>query len=241
MAVSKRRNITRLSAHSVSLLLIAYCLLLMAAPEPELLSVYAPQARYTLPVSEMDGRKYVGLLELLQPLSTAELREEGQRWRLRIPDPKTSGKTTAEAEFQEGSAIAKVRGTRISLSAPARSENHRLLVPVHEIGSLLIPLLTTDLLFHENSRRLFIGGTAELISSELHKGNASTLELHFPDPVSPNINSDGNTIRFSFTRDPVISFTDNEALNDKIFNSSSFVENNSTATLTVNCTAPLLP
>ena len=191
-------------------------------------------------MTEIEGRKYVGIAALLEPLSAPEVKVDGKRWRLRIPDPKTSGRTNVEADFQEGSLVAKVRGATTTLSAPARSDNHRLLLPVHGIGSVLIPLLATDLIFHENSRRLFIGGTAELISSELHKGDPSTLELHFPDAVSPNINSDGNAIRLSFARDPVVSFTDNEALNDKLFNSSSFVESNGTATLTVNGSAPLL-
>ena len=103
-----------------------------------------------------------------------------------------------------------------------------------------MPLLGTDVIFHENSRRMFLGGTAELISSELRKGDPSTLALHFPAAVSPSVNSEGNSLKLLFTRDPVISFTDNETLNDKLISSSRFVESNGAATLTINGTAPLL-
>lgn len=230
----------RLSVTILGLWLIAYCLLLIAAPEPERLSVYAPQARYNLPVVDIDGRQYVGAFELIEPLSAAVLKVEGSKWKLRIPDPRTHGKTEAEAEFQAGSTMARIRGARITLSAPVRDENHRLMLPLHGIGAVLIPLVGTDVVFHEASRRLFLGGTAETISSELRKSDPSTLTLRFPAPVNPNINSEGNSIKLSFTRDPVVSFTENEPLNDKLFNSASFAESNGTATLTINANAPLL-
>jgi N-acetylmuramoyl-L-alanine amidase len=187
----------------------------------------------------LDAHEYVGFFELMEPLTAPELRLDGGKWKLRIPDPKAPGKT-AEAEFQEGSATAKVRGQKVMLSAPARSENQRLMLPLHGIGAVLTPLLGSDLIFHEDSRRLFFGGSAELISSELRKGNPSTLALHFPKTVSPSINSEGNSVKLLFTRDPVISFSASENLNDKLFTSSSFAESNGSATLTINGNAPLL-
>ena len=219
--------------------LIAYCLSPASAAEPDRLSIYAPGMSYTLGVAEVDGRQYVGIFELLEPLTTSDLKVVGTRWRLRIPDPKAPGKTI-EAEFEEGSATARVRGQKITLSAPARKENQRLMLPLHGIGAILIPLLGGDLTFHEASRRLFLGGAAEPVSTELRKGDPSTLALHFPAAVSPNINSDGNSLKLSFTRDPVISFGENEVLNDKLFNSSNYAEGNGTATITVSGTAPLL-
>jgi N-acetylmuramoyl-L-alanine amidase len=47
-------------------------------------------------------------------------------------------------------------------------------------------------------------------------------------------------LKLSFTRDPVISFSDAQDLNDKLITSSIFSESNGAATLTVNGTAPLL-
>jgi N-acetylmuramoyl-L-alanine amidase len=243
MASSKvhRRFMPRicLSPIAYCLLLCLYFLLSASAAEPDKLSVYAPEAHYSIPIVTLDGRPYVGLLDLIEPLGTPELKPESKRWKLRVPDPKSAGKF-AEAEFQEGSATAKIRGRQTTLSAPVRSENHRLLLPMHGIGTVLIPLLETDVTFHEAARRLFLGGTASAISSELRKGEPSTLALHFAEAVNPNIHSEGNALILSFTRDPVVSFGENEALNDKLFTSSSYEEKNGAATLTINGNAPLL-
>src|SRR5690349_5377678 len=146
------REVNRVGNHQIRLLPVAYCLLLfflsLSAAEPDKLSVYAPQARYAVPVLTFDGRQYVGLLDLLEPLGTPELRSEGKRWSLRIPDPKFSGKF-AEAEFEERSPTVRIRGRQSTLSGPAEVDNHRLLVPLHGIGTILIPLLGTDVTFHE--------------------------------------------------------------------------------------------
>ena len=229
----------RLLLIAYCLSLIAYCLLPVSAAEPDRLSVYAPHMAYTLGVTELDGRQYVGIFELLEPLTTPDLKVVGTKWRLRTPDPKAPGKTL-EAEFEEGSPRARVRGQKIALSAPARRENQRLMLPLHGIGAVLIPLLGGDLMFHEASRRLFLGGAAEPVLTELRKGDPSTLALHFPAAVSPTINSDGNSLKLSFTRDPVISFGESEVLNDKLFSSSSYIEGNGTATITISGTSPLL-
>ena len=228
----------------IQLLPIAYCVLLclyflrpVSAAEPDKLAVYAPRARYSIPVLTLDGRQYVGLLDLVEPLGTPELKPEGKRWRLRIPD--SSGKF-AEVEFEESSNAAKVRGRQTTLSAPVRVENRRLLVPLHGIGTVLIPLLGTDVTFHEASGRLFLGGAASAISTELRKGEPSILALHFAESVNPNIHSEGNALILSFTRDPVVSFVENQALNDKLFSASTYEEKNGVATLTINGSAPLL-
>jgi len=243
MAVSMRTNLLKqLLTAFFCLSLTAYRLLPVAASssEPERLSIYAPQARYNLPVADIDGHLYVGAFELIEPLGAAALKVEGPRWKLRMPDPKTQGRTEVEAEFQAGSTAARVRGARITLAAPAREENHRLLLPLHGIGTALIPLLGTDIVFHEAARRLFVGGTAEIISSDLRQSDPPALLLHFPAAVNPKIDSEGNSLKLSFTRDPVVSFTENRPLNDKLFNSTTFAEENGTATLTIHASAPIL-
>jgi N-acetylmuramoyl-L-alanine amidase len=235
----------KLRSARVCLLVVAYCLLPItyhpstaAAAESQKLSVYAPQARYTLPVLSDNG-EYVDVFTLVEPLAVSEITTKGATWKLRIHDPKAPDKMT-EAQFEEDSAVAKVRDQKITLSAPARNMDHRLMLPLHGIGAVLIPLLGTDLIFHESSRRMFIGGVAELVSSELRKGETSTMLLHFPEPVNPSINSEGNSLKLSFGRDPVVAFEAKEAINDKLFSSSSFIEDNGSATLTINGTAPLL-
>src|SRR5205823_5169590 len=229
----------RLLRIACCLLLGCYFLLSISAAEPDKLSVYASQARYSIPILSLDGRQYVGILELIGPLGTPELKSEGKKWKLRVPDPKVAGKF-ADAEFEEGSATVRVRGRQTTLSSPVRSENRHLLVPVHGIGTILIPLLGTDVTFHEAAHRLFLAGTATAISSELRKGDPSILALHFAEAVSPNIHSEGNALILSFTQDPVVSFTEYEALNDKLFSSSAYEEKNGTASLTITGNAPLL-
>ena len=53
-----------------------------ASPEKHL-SVYSTAANYSLPVVQRQGRDYVGLLELLEPLGAVSAKLEGPRWRLR--------------------------------------------------------------------------------------------------------------------------------------------------------------
>ena len=52
-----------------------------AAPEKRL-SVYSTVANYSLPIMQRQGRDYIGLLELLEPLGTVSAKSEGPRWRL---------------------------------------------------------------------------------------------------------------------------------------------------------------
>src|SRR5450432_37724 len=53
-----------------------------AAPEKHL-TVYSVAANYSLPLVQREGRTYVGLLEVLEPLGKVSAKSEGGRWRLR--------------------------------------------------------------------------------------------------------------------------------------------------------------
>lgn len=209
------------------------------ASERQRLAVYAPQASFVLPVSEIGGTTYVGIFELLEPLSAPELKVAGTQWKLRVPDSGNAGESI-EADFQDGSAMAIVRGEKIPLSAPARHENGRLLLPLHKIGSVLKPLLQTDVVFHEASRRLFLGGSAQEATIELRRGEPSTLVLHFPAAVNPTIDREGNTLKLAFAKDPVVIAGESGPLNDKLFTSENYTESNGTATVTISGSAPLL-
>src|ERR1700758_4289678 len=65
-----------------SAILLGAILLSGAAPEKHL-SVYSVAANYSLPVAQREGRDYVALLELLEPLGNVSAKTEGSRWRLR--------------------------------------------------------------------------------------------------------------------------------------------------------------
>src|SRR5579863_446090 len=57
-------------------------LLLSGAPSEKHLSVYSVAANYSLPLVQREGRDYVGLLELLEPLGKVSAKAEGSKWRL---------------------------------------------------------------------------------------------------------------------------------------------------------------
>src|ERR1039458_4269814 len=64
-----------------ALLFLAVLLVSGAAPEKHL-SVYSSAANYSLPIVQRQGREYVGLLELLDPLGTVSAKSDPPRWRL---------------------------------------------------------------------------------------------------------------------------------------------------------------
>src|ERR1700727_989876 len=64
------------------LLLLAALLVSAAAPERHL-AIYSVAANYSLPIVQRQGRDYVGLLELLEPLGKVSARSDNRGWRLR--------------------------------------------------------------------------------------------------------------------------------------------------------------
>ena len=54
-------------------------LLLSGAPSEKHLAVYSLAANYSLPLVQREGREYVGLLELLEPLGKVSAKSDGSR------------------------------------------------------------------------------------------------------------------------------------------------------------------
>ncbi len=112
-------------------------------------------------------------------------------------------------------------------------------VPASSLVSLLPRMTDRTADLHISARRLFIGASAMKISLELlHAPNH--LVATFPNPVSPQISSDGTHLQIVFSRDPVVP-TSTGAVNysEAPFASSSVTEANGTTTLIVTGTAPL--
>ncbi|HET7889906.1 MAG TPA: hypothetical protein VFL34_00165, partial [Candidatus Sulfotelmatobacter sp.] len=64
--------------------LLLSSVLLSGAPPAKRLSVYSVAANYALPVVQRDGRDYVGLLEVLEPLGKVSAKSDNRGgWRLR--------------------------------------------------------------------------------------------------------------------------------------------------------------
>ena len=62
------------------------------------ISIYSPVADYSLNVVDRDGREYVGLLEVLEPIGSVSAKVDHENWKLRF--------NSIEAQFTNGNAHA---------------------------------------------------------------------------------------------------------------------------------------
>lgn len=233
-AGSTTRPLLRRVGPTLCLILAGLCATSLWAQQKNL-SVYAPQMYYQVSVVDRGGKDYVGLIDLLEPTGRVESRAEGNKWKLRY----TGTGPTVEAEFQDGKRNAKIRGNDFDLGGNFVLQGDRGYVPVASLANLLPRLTDRTADLHAAARRLFIGASAMKLSLELRHA-PDHLVASFPDPVSPQISSDGNRLQITFLRDPVVpgaNATTN--YNESPFASSSLTEANGTTVLSVTGTAPL--
>lgn len=217
-------------------LALAACLLLSsmtAAPDEKRISIYSPVADYSLTIAERDGKDYVGLLEILEPLGAVSAKPDGDKWKLRFND--------IEGQFANGGSKARIRGHDVDLTGRFLIENKRGLVPVDALVTLLPQFLGIPVVLHVNSRRLFISQNGTTYTAEVSKSAPSKLVLNFSAPVNPTIGTEPGKLRMVFLRDPVVP-SGQETVNygDKQITSSNFQETNGAAELTVSGSVPLL-
>src|ERR1700739_2983242 len=174
-----------------SAILLGAILLSGAAPEKHL-SVYSVAANYSLPVVQREGRDYVALLELLEPLGNVSAKVEGSRWRLRY-------NSRVEGDFQIGKTRARVQDREADLGGRFLLDNRRGLVPVSSLASLLPRFLGGPVTLHEESDRLFIGGVATHFTASLSSDNPPRLVLHFSAPVNPSGATEHGALRMTFS------------------------------------------
>ena len=197
------------------------------------LSVYSVAANYSLPLVQREGRDYVGLLELLEPLGSVSGKLEGSRWRLRY-------NSRVQGEFQAGKARARVQDRDADLGGKFLLENGRGLVPVSSLPSLLPRFLGGPATLHEESDRLFIGSVATHFTASLSSVNPPRLVLHFSAPVNPTVATEPGSLRMTFTREPLVSpASPTLTFGSKAIPSANYSENNGSAVLTVNASIPL--
>lgn len=212
------------------------CLLLgvaASAPDEKRLSIYSPVANYSLNLTERDGRDYVGLLEILEPLGTVSARTEGRRWRLRFNE--------TDAQFAQGNVRARIHGRDVDLPARFLLENGRGLVPVDSLATLLPHFLGIPVVFHVTARRLFISEAGTTYTAEFSKTTPPKLFLNFSSAVNPTIATEPGKLHMVFVRDPLVT-SGPEVVNfdNKTIASSTFQENNGAAEITIAGDAPLL-
>jgi N-acetylmuramoyl-L-alanine amidase len=216
-------------------ILLASVTLLSAAPSADQkhLSVYSPVAIYTLPVLDRDGREYVGLLELLEPLGRVSSRSDGRRWRLRY--------NAVDAEFAAGKTRGRIHGRDFDFTAPFLIENSRGLVPLSSLSAMLPRFLGSPVNFRESARRLFVGDVGIQISFQLDASNPPRLAMNFSAPVNPAISTEPGKLRMVFKRDPVVSpGSQSISFDNKVITHASYSENNGDAELDVAANQPLM-
>lgn len=228
-----RRRSRMLLWSTLALLLALASALIAESPDEKRISVYAVVANYSLPVSEHNGKDYVGLLELLEPLGTVTARIRGNRWKFLYND--------AECDFATGEKQVRVRGKDFELPASFLVEHDRGLVPLSSLSTLLPRILGGPVTFNEVARRLFVGSVAVHFTALVSKTAPPKLVLNFSSPVNPTIATEPGKLRMVFTREAVV--TPGSQLltfDSRVIPSASFQESNGAAELVVNGTVPLL-
>ncbi len=244
MQRSGRRSRLPLALLCVATLLLAglfwrYAPVHAQAPEQQSqISVYSPQTSYSVPLLDVKGQPYIGVVELLEPLGAVDARPDGKKYKLRYTPP---GGRPAEMQFTDGKNKAKVRGENYKLSANFLLQNGRGYVPLDAVTNLLAKFLGAQTQYHPSGRRLFIGTTPEHFTLELHEGNPSRLLVGFTSTVNPTIATEPGRVRLTFRREPIAaSGPDNVTYNDPLITGASFSEHDGIAELDITGTAPLM-
>ena len=203
------------------------------APSEKHLAVYSVAANYSLPLVQREGRPYVGLLEVLEPLGKVSAKSEGKSWRLHY--------NNVEGDFQVGKTRARVQGRDADLGGNFLVENHRGLVPVGSLPSLLPRFLGGPVTLHEDSSRLFIGSVATHFTATLSADNPPRLVFHFSAPVNPMIATEPGALRMTFSREPVVApASPTLTFGNKTIPSAIYSESNGAAVVTVNAAIPVI-
>jgi N-acetylmuramoyl-L-alanine amidase len=208
-------------------------MLLSGAPPDKRLAVYSVAANYSLPLVQREGRAYVGLLEVLEPLGKVSAKSEGKGWRLHY--------NNVDGDFQIGKTRARVQGRDADLGGKFLVENNRGLVPVGSLPSLLPRFLGGPVTLHEESGRLFIGSVATHFTASLSADNPPRLVFHFSAPVNPMIATEPGALRMTFSREPLVApASPTLTFGNKTIPSAIYSESNGAAIVTVNAAIPVI-
>jgi N-acetylmuramoyl-L-alanine amidase len=207
--------------------------LLSGAPPEKHLTVYSVAANYSLLLVQREGKQYVGLLEVLEPLGKVDAKLDGTRWRLHY--------NNVEGDFQIGKNHPRVQGRDADLGGKFLVENNRGLVPVGALASLLPRFLGGPVTLHEDSGRLFIGSVATHFTASLSADNPPRLVFHFTSPVNPTVATEPGALRMTFSREPLVApASPTLTFGSKAIPSAIYSESNGSAVVTVNAAIPVM-
>jgi len=208
------------------------------SPDQNQLTVYSPRTSYSVPLLDVNGQPYAGLVELLEPLGSVDARADGKKYKMRFTPP---GGRPLELQFTDGKDKGKVRGNGYKLPANFIVQNGRGYVPLSVTSEIISKLLATDTELHSAARRLFIGNIQVRYTLELHKDNPSRLLLGFSSPVNPTIATEPGRVRLTFRREPIVSTgPENAPYSDPLITGVSFSEHDGQAELDVTGKAPMM-
>jgi N-acetylmuramoyl-L-alanine amidase len=214
-----------------ALLLLA--VLLVAADPERHLAVYSNAANYSLPIVQRQGRDYVGLLELLDPLGTVSAKSQPPRWLLHF--------NNILGEFNDGKNRVRIQGRDAPLPANFLIENGRGLVPLTSLNSLLPRFLGGPVTMHEESDRLFIGSIATHFTASVPPDDPSRLIFHFTAPVNPAVATEAGKLRLTFRHEPLTSpASPMLTFSSKVIPSADYSESNGVAEIDVSTALPLI-
>ncbi len=227
------RNNWRNAGVSFVGLILASAILLSGAPAEKHLSIYSVAANYSVPIVQREGRDYVGLLEVLEPLGRVSGKADGTRWRLRY--------NNVEGNFVAGANRAQVMGRDADLGGKFLLESKRGLVPVGALSSLLPRILGGPVTLHELSDRLFIGSVATHFTASLASDDPPRLVFHFSAPVNPSIANEPGALHMTFRREPLVGpASPMLTFGSKAIPSASYSESNGSAVVTVRTSVPVM-
>ena len=204
----------------------------------EQLSVYSAQSNYSVPLIDVKGLPYVGLVDLFEPLGDIEARPDGKKYKLRFTPP---GGHAVEAQFNEGKDKAKILGGNFKLPADFVLQNGRGYVPLSSAPEILSKLLAKPVQLHPTARRMFVGDVPIRFSLDLDKSTPPKLTISFPSAVNPSIATEPGHVRFTFKHEPVVSNgQDSVNFDDPVITGAVFAERDGLAELDIAATAPLI-
>lgn len=225
----------RVSSFSICALILASAMLVSGAAPEKHLSIYSVAANYSVVLVQREGREYVGLLEVLEPLGKVSAKADGPRWRLRYYN--------VEGVFEVGKTHARIQARDCDLGAKflMETESDRGLVPVSSLSSLLPRFLGGPVTLREDSGRLFVGSVATHFTASLASQNPPRLIFNFTAPVNPTIATEPGSLRMTFSREPVVApASPTLTFGSKAIPSASYSEGNGAAVITVNATVPVM-
>ncbi len=202
------------------------------------LTVYSPQTSYSVPLLDVKGLPYVGLVDVLEPLGSIDARPDGKKYKLKFTAP---GGRAVEAQFNEGKDKSKLLGQNYKLPANFVLQNDRGYVPLSSVTEILNKLLAKPVQLHAAARRLFVGDVPIRFSLELDKSNPPKLVVSFPSLVNPTVATQPGRVRFTFRREPLVSSgQDTTNFDNPVITGAVFAEHDGLAELDVMGTAPLM-